>query len=145
MAIIFSPFWWTWKSSPYFSLTPLRGQPAGKYIWRLAVHLILKVLSHQIFKSFLSSTIINQYFLCGRWWFWFFLYSGFILVFKDEVLMYMAQNACASQAAKGMPLVMHKPLKKSLRSRSQAALVNLLQIMQCLVRCTLKFYLKIIK
>ncbi len=29
----------------------------------------LKVLSHQIFKSFLSSRILNQYFLCGRLWF----------------------------------------------------------------------------
>jgi hypothetical protein len=26
----------------------------------------LKILSHQIFKSFLSSIILNQYFLCGR-------------------------------------------------------------------------------
>jgi hypothetical protein len=40
---------------------------------------------------------------------------------------------------------MHKRLKGSRGRRSQAALVNLLQIMQCLARCTLKFYLKNIK
>ncbi len=36
----------------------------------------LKGLSHQIFKSFLSSTILNQYFLYGRWWFLIFLLNG---------------------------------------------------------------------
>jgi hypothetical protein len=55
------------------------------------------------------------------------------------------EPACASQAAKGKPLMMHKRLKGSHGSRSQAALVNLLQIMQCLARCTLKFYLENIK
>jgi hypothetical protein len=34
--------------------------------------------------------------------------------------------------AKGKPLVMNKRIKGSCGSRSQAALVNLLQIMQCL-------------
>ncbi len=47
---------------------------------------LLKGLSHQIFKSFLSSTILNQYFLYGRWWFRFFFIQGIILIFKDEVL-----------------------------------------------------------
>ncbi len=53
----------------------------------------LKGLSHQIFMSFLSSTILNQYFLYGRKWFRIFFIQGFILIFKDEVLMYMTQNA----------------------------------------------------
>jgi hypothetical protein len=41
--------------------------------------------------------------------------------------------------------VMHERLKGSRGSRSQAALVSLLQIMQCFARCTLKIYLKILK
>jgi hypothetical protein len=57
----------------------------------------------------------------------------------------LREPACASQAAKGKLLVMYKWLKGSHGSRSQVALVNLLQIMQCLARCTLKFYLQIIK
>jgi hypothetical protein len=52
----------------------------------------LKGLSHQIFKSFLSSTILNQYFLYGRWWFIIFGIQSFILIFKDEVLLYLTQN-----------------------------------------------------
>jgi hypothetical protein len=49
------------------------------------------------------------------------------------------EPAFASQAAKGKPFVMHKLPKGSRGSRSQAALVNLLQIMECLARCTLKW------
>ncbi len=36
----------------------------------------LKELSHQIFKSFLSSMILKQYFLYGRWWFGIFFIQG---------------------------------------------------------------------
>ncbi len=54
---------------------------------------LLKGLSHQIFKSFLSFTILNQYFLYVRWWFKIFFIKGFILKIKNEVLMYITQNA----------------------------------------------------
>jgi hypothetical protein len=37
-----------------------------------------------------------------------FFYSGFILIFKDEVLMYMAQNASYFPDYSLMPLVNHK-------------------------------------
>jgi hypothetical protein len=53
----------------------------------------LKGLSHQIFKSFLSSTILNQYFLYGRWWFRIFFIQVIILIFKDEVLKSIKQIA----------------------------------------------------
>ncbi len=36
----------------------------------------LQGLFHQIFKSFLLSTILNQYFLYGRWWFRIFFFKG---------------------------------------------------------------------
>ncbi len=65
----------------------LQGEITEMMLWAL------KGLSHQILKSFLSSTILNQYFLYGRWWFRIFFIQGIILIFKDEVLMYMTQNA----------------------------------------------------
>ncbi len=57
----------------------------------------------------------------------------------------LREPACSLQAAKRQLLVMHKQLTGSRGSRSQAALVNILQIMQCLARCTLNFYLQNIK
>jgi hypothetical protein len=120
------------------------------------------------------------------------IFSGIILIFKDEILMYMAQNASkfADYSLKllvhhkrlllriffsrwgitnGFPLaalvVFMRPLiianyllvhlkllkrarlsaRGNRRSLLQAALVNILQIMECLVGCTLKFYLQILK
>jgi hypothetical protein len=40
----------------------------------------------------------------------FFLYKGFIFIFKDEVLMYMAQNASYFADFSLKPLVHHKRL-----------------------------------
>jgi hypothetical protein len=53
----------------------------------------LKGLSHQIFKAFLSPAILFSIFCVDADGFKFFIYSGFLLIFKDKVLKYMAQNA----------------------------------------------------
>ncbi len=50
-------------------------------------------LSHQIFKSFFIIYDIKSILSVRTLKVLNFFYSGFILIFKDEILMYMAQNA----------------------------------------------------
>ncbi len=71
-------------------LQPARSQVRVSHDFKSIFYNYLKVLSHWIFKSIYDiKSVLSVWTLMILN----FFYSGFILIFKDQVLMYIAQNA----------------------------------------------------